>query len=72
MKKNNKPKTRSKPEKKPIQHHAFVNNEGRVLWIKGDTKIPDLIKMGVRSITIDAPGATPVQGRNMYVHSSPP
>lgn len=49
--------------------YAFVNNKGKLMWIDDKTTIPELLKMGVRNITLEPIGSPMPIDPRVFVHA---
>lgn len=49
--------------------YPFVNNQGKIIWIEGETTIPELLKMGVKNISFEPKGSPMPEDKRIYVHA---
>lgn len=48
--------------------YEFVNNEGKIISVPGNTTIPDLLKMGVKKVSFEDIGTPPPKDKQSYIH----
>ncbi len=55
-------------QSRKVETYAFLNNEGKIIYLPGSATIHDLLKMGIKRISMEPRGSAMPTSKQVYVH----